>query len=440
MEFNPYFAGLMTLVFLTAAVSAFFILWDRASGTDGRAAWVGGAVLWIAHPILVEQFYFSLQSAEICMGMLLTAAALFLVHEARGRQRAGAYLLSACILLISFSVYQIFVVLFIFGTVSVLALDVLRENESRESVRGVMKNLLPYVGVFLGAFVCNSLVTHLFFQHSDYLSSQVKWGEASIRECLYPVVTQMRDVFLGRNSIFYNGVFGLLALLGLMLVLVLWKRYGGVLLFYYLSVLTTPFLMTVVCAGVPAVRSQLILPIATGFLAYLNCRMLRRVAEEKQKGCSKMAKGGYAVLAVLCLIGGVAEAQMSLRLYYTDACRYAQDEALGRELIKELEVLIGEDETPVVVIGSRAFQGNHACVEGEIIGRSIFDHDVDEEPQYYWSTRRVIGFLHTLGYDCEQLPAKNIPYAVDFAEDMDVWPGKHSVEHAGDMIVIKLSE
>lgn len=450
-EFNPYFAGMMTLVFLTLAVSAFLLLWNHVSGAGSMAAWVGCALLWIAHPVLVEQFYFALQSAEICLGMFLTAMALWLVYEGRGHRRPGCWLLSTILLLISFSVYQILVVLFIFGAVTVLLLQTLRQESGGQTGKesgsrpGVVRQLFPYVGVFLAAFLCNSLVTRLFFSESDYLSSQVQWGSLSVGDCIHRIALHVRDVLTGQNSIFYDRTFGILSVLGLVLVFFLLRQYGFRLLFYYVSLMTTPFLLTVVCADVPAVRSQLVLPVLTGFLVYLDALLCARVSEGRRE--ERQSRGGAllcrlpaVLLVLLCVAGGVSEAQMSLRLYYTDACRYAQDEAFGRELIRRLEPLIGEDETPVVVLGSKSFRPNHACVQGEIIGRSVFEHDVDEEPRFYWSTRRVIGFLHTLGYDCEQLPDKNISYAIEFAEDMDVWPGESSVAHAGDMIVIKLSE
>lgn len=454
--FNPYFAGMGTLVFLTLAVAAFLLLWDRVSGADSKFAWAGCALLWIAHPVLVEQFYFTLQSAEICAGMLLAALALLLVYEAKGRRRVPCYLSGFLLLLIVFSVYQVFVVLFIFGAVTVLLLQTLGEEgeksgespagEGKKPPRkpsGVLRQMCPYVSVFLAAFLCNSLITKLFFSESDYLSSQVKWGRLSLRDCCYNIAIHVRNVLTGQGSIFYSWIFGALFLLGLVAVFFLLRHCGLRLLFYYASLMTTPFLMTVVCADVPAVRSQLVLPALTGFLVYLDALLyarVRAVCGGPEGGSKKRLLCPTVILVLLCVAGGVTETQMSLRLYYTDACRYAQDEAFARELIGKLEPLIGEDETPVVVLGSREFRPNNACVRGEMIGHSVFEHDVEEEPRFYWSTRRVIGFLHTLGYDCEQLPDKNIPYAIDFAEDMDVWPGERSVAHAGDMIVIKLSE
>lgn len=458
VEYNPYFAQVMTLVMLAVSVTAFVMLWDWNAGMTGlvnnRWTAFGCIFLWISHPVLVEQFYFTLQGAEIGIGMLLTVVSLWLIWQGKGQKagrRTSTFLLSGLILLVTFSVYQIFVVLFIFGAVTVLFLDSLREgNAQKKKISVVVCEVLPFAGVFLGAFICNSIITGLFFSESDYLSSQVRWGQLSVRDCVYSIALHVRDVVTGQNSIFYHWSYGVLCVVGLIAVLCLIRRYGAVLLFYYVALMTTPFLMTVVCADEPAVRSQLILPAMTGFAFYVDVLLLQRLGAERADSTGSKKKSvkrqnthvawGMVAMALVCIVAGVSQMQMSHRLYYTDACRYAQDEALGRALIQRLEPKIGEDETPIVVIGSREFQGNNACVEGEIIGLSIFEHDVEEEPKFYWSTRRVIGFLHTLGYDCEQLPDKNIPYAEEFAEDMDVWPGKHSVEHAGDMVVIKLSE
>lgn len=453
VEYNPYFAGLMTLVMLTAAVTAFVVLWDGVKGLTGSVnnwAGIGCMFLWIAHPVLVEQFYFTLQGAEIGMGMLLTALALGMIHKgirASGGKRVCLLGCSGLLLLVTFSVYQIFVVMFIFGAVTLLLLDSLSEDDKPEGKKpliGVVGDVFPYAGVFLTAFACNSVITGLFFSESDYLSNQIQWGQLSVRDCVYHIAIHVRDVLTGQNSIFYSWVFGCLCVVGLVAVTLLVKHCGLALLFYYVALMTTPFLMTVVCADVPAIRSQLILPAMTGFVFYLDILMMQKLGSmnasniAQKKG--KVRSVPVAVLAVLCVVGVMSEMQISMRLYYTDACRYAEDEALGRALIEQLEPLIGDDDTPVVVLGNHKFQGNNACVEGEIIGKSVFDHDMDEEPRYYWSTRRVIGFLHTLGYDCEQLPDRNIPYAVAFAEDMGAWPDKHSVEHAGDMVIIKLSE
>ncbi|MCM1570122.1 MAG: glucosyltransferase domain-containing protein, partial [Roseburia sp.] len=69
ISFNPYYAGLMTLVCLVMAAGAFLFLWEQASGGE-RLCMTGfllAAAVWFSHPVTTEQLYFSLQSMEICV-------------------------------------------------------------------------------------------------------------------------------------------------------------------------------------------------------------------------------------------------------------------------------------------------------------------------------------------------------------------------------------
>ena len=93
----------------------------------------------------------------------------------------------------------------------------------------------------------------------------------------------------------------------------------------------------------------------------------------------------------------------------------------------------------MIVIGGREFQGNRSCVTGEIIGRSFFNYDRDVEPIAYWSTKRALGFLHTLGADYERIPMERVGEGVEYSLDMPRWPAEGSVRVINGMIVIKLS-
>ena len=93
----------------------------------------------------------------------------------------------------------------------------------------------------------------------------------------------------------------------------------------------------------------------------------------------------------------------------------------------------------MAVVGRKPFSGNNACVTGEIIGKSFFDHDTEVEPQYYWSTRRILGFLHVLGADYLQADKGRFADVVDYSKNMPVWPAEGSVQIYDGMIVVKLS-
>ena len=471
LSFQPYMAGLCTLLFMTAAVSSLFLLWDKmlwgkadlGQRKTGTWAWTTGGLFLIAHPVITEQFYFTLQSVEICIGFLLTVVALYLIAAYREKGKIWRAAVSCLFLLLTFSIYQAFVVIFIFGTITVLLLEGIARLNREETVTGkeLLKGLLPYVSVFLAAFAVNAIITRLFFSVSDYLGGQILWGKFDIMDNFRAIVGHIVKVLTGYESVHYHFSFGLLCIAAAVAVIIICMRYGkkqkkkgavAVVLFYLAALFVSPFLMTFVCGGAPVIRSQLVLPLITGFLAYLVISLLTVFREgagaeqseaEKQtkavKRNSVLKKAAVLCVAALCIAGIWSETAVTMGLYYTDEMRYEQDEALGRELITEIDRTRGEQELPVAVVGSKPFSGNNACVIGEIIGKSFFDHDVEVEPRYYWSTRRILGFLHVLGADYIQADKGRFADAVNYSAGMPVWPAEGSVQIYDGMIVVKLS-
>lgn len=451
--FDPYFAGAMTLIMFTLAAAAFFLLWDRVGGRSGEtkrglAAWGLGGLLWVSHPILVEQFYFSLQSMEICLCFVLTAAALYLSFLwVENRKRRG-YILQiiavTALLFIVFSSYQIFVVLYIFGVITILLLQSLTAlgRDAAVPAGELWKKAGVYAALFLTAFVLNMAVTGIFFSTSDYLQQQIMWGEGAFSDNIRNILHHIRQVLTGADSIFYHWTYGLLCVTSFLLLLLVLRQHrrqrkGSLLMvvFLYLAAMAMPFLMTVVVGGIPVVRSQLILPVMTGFLAYLNVILLRQVIFPGEKAALCAA----AVLILICGAGSLEQARMTGALYYTDRCRYEQDAAIARQLIRKLQV-VNRWNLPVAVVGSLEFEPNNACVQGEIIGRSFFDYDTEVEPLNYWSTRRVLGFFHILGADYEQLHADRMEEALTHSTYMAMWPEDNCIEMCDDFAVIKLSD
>lgn len=453
-EHNPYFSGAMTLLLFTAAVAAFLGLWEYTGGRKGSIwAWAAGALLWTSHPAMTEQFYFALQSMEICMAIGLTVLALYGSRQAADTIRNGhgwdwkAVLWAVCsaaVLILTFSSYQIFVVLYIFGTVALLLLQALKEiSEGTEVSGGILfRRILPYCAIFLTAFLLNTLITQLFFGTSGYLQGQIFWGQASAKDCLHGIAGHVLKAFTGYDSIFYNAGLGVLALFDLVLLIAFLsgrerkvKGRTGMVIFFYLGILVTPFMMSVILGGTPAMRSQLVLPAATAFLGYLGIWL----SQQTGKGNIR-ARGVLTGCAVLiCMVSGIEQAKVTESLYYTDRCRYEQDAALGRELIGRVEEVNPQGVFPVIVIGGREFSGNAACVTGEVIGRSYFNYDREVEPEYYWSTRRILGFLHILGAEYEQVPEEWIEDAVADSRDMPVWPARDSVQVSEGVVIVKLS-
>ena len=449
LRFNPYFAGLMTLILLGASSSMLMAVWDRAGGkSPGNLwGWCAGGLLWLSHPVMTEQMYFSLQSAEICMGILLLGLALYFGEKWTGERKFFFFLAGVLTLLVTLSLYQAFAPMYIFGAVSLLLLAGMAENDL--GARGLLKRLFSHVCVFLAAFILNTLITQLFFGSSNYLQEQILWGSRSFAENLRAILGHIARVCMGYNSIYYSLAYGILCVFtaGLFAAALIREKREGkeklLLSFFLLCLFLTPFLMTIICGGAPVIRSQLVLPVMTGFLAYFDVylwRLLRESFENgNEKGRSGLLHAAAACMGLLIFAAGLGQLQVTCRLYYTDRLRYEQDVSLGRELITRIEQVRGQDSLPVIVIGNKEFEGNNATVTGEVIGRSFFDYDTQVDPAFYWSTRRILGFLHILGEDYAMVPQERVEEAMEYSTYMPEWPSQNSVQIWDGMIVVKLS-
>lgn len=451
LDYNPYFAGLLTLIVLAIAVVSWLALFDYTlQKTSPMWIWMITGALWVSHPILVEQLYFSLQSVEICIGMVLIALSLFAVQKGCEKSKNICLLGGIVAAMLAFSLYQVFVPMYIMGTVMILLLQGLRLANEKWCFKTLVLKTLPYMGVFFVAFVLNMFITRTFFQTSDYLSDLVAWGNESVADTFMAIGKHVIRVFTGYHSIHYSGAFGMLCIVTFVSVIFgsNWQRKCSLpcVIFLYLAFCMTPFLLTIICGAEPIVRAQLVLPIVTGSLAYFSTRMLLESEDNGAKVLLKKSWKTMVVVLLLCVIGVNiwTQTQVTMRLYYTDDCRYSYDEALARDLIMRIEDVQSsnelEEKLPVYFVGNKSFEGNNACVQGEIIGKSFFDYDTEVEPLGWWSTRRILGFFHTLGADYEQVGMERIEEAIQISEDMSIWPAQDCVQAYDGMIVVKLSK
>lgn len=447
VTFNPYFSAVLTLLVFPIAVSMYFLLWSSILEIkNSLIVWIMSGLLWISHPVLTEQFYFSLQSFEIALAFLLTAAALYLtllwIEKKRHMYAFGA---SVVLLILTFSIYQAFVAFYIFGAISVLFFQTLREfSEGKQKMVGrAVVRTGSWILVFITAFLINTLITQLFFASSSYLAEQINWGTATIWETFRHICGHIVSVLLGRGL--YNVFYGCLLICSMVLFLVYLYRHGQknksgyfTMIFFYMALQSSPFIMTFLQGGEPVLRSQLVLPAMTGLQAML-CLWLAENLAISAKTAGRVVLAGVILIS---LLGGVRTTKITWSLYNTDQLRYEQDVALGRSLIQRLDEVCGQDaeHLPVVIVGTRPFQGNHSCIKGQVMGNSFFDWDATVAPVPYWSTRRVVGFFHTLGADYNLPPINRMDEALGYSENMPEWPAEGSVQIQGGMVIVKLND
>lgn len=479
--YNPYLTGAYTLVFLTLSCILWTWLFARISGRESRAAAAAFSLLLNASAILTEQLYFRLQAAEISLSFCLTAAALYLVCRGRelylgGRGRAACLYLSCAVLLnlVTFSVYQAMAALFIFGSAACFFLFCFfggsgagAEKEGKE----LWGFIGVYAGVFFISFLCDQAVTELFFSGSSYLSSQMRWGSRPVGECLRDILWHMECVMLGGQvyrtvlmllglagigvrmiggQIYYHNNFGAFCVLTCIAVgRPLGRRRGRGLVPALLGVagcLLAPFYMTFLCGGEQVMRSQLVLPFALAFLAYVLLLFFPLGGRGRGEGAAAAGiprrsawpgKLSACCAAALCVLTVYQQLQYTLLLDYTDRVRFESDARAASLMMEKINGLEdGECSYPVAFVGKRQAELNKSCLRGETIGISFFEIDAEFG---VFGTQRILGFMHALGADYTPSDEGQFAEAVEYSAEMSSWPREGSVMLHEGVIVVKLA-
>lgn len=439
--FNPCLAGLLTILLLALAVYSYIRLWEKAGGNN-KMGLAGGAVtgvVWMSHPIVTEQLYFTLQSVEIALGMLLTAWAVFLLYDLKAGKRGIKLFASVAVTVLAFSMYQAFVPFYIWTVVTVLVLDTEKEFfkvGDKRTGKELLKNSLLYAGAFLFSFFVNMSVTKVFFSSSDYLEQQIAWKKAGIKQVTLNILSHIRRVQLGHEDIYFSIFYSILIVAVVLCLFIRHKKHVkenaslvAVMAFYFLSLLVTPYLMTLICGQAPVIRSQFIVP---GMMAFLVYMLFRDDFVFGRDSNYRYIMYIFAGVIVLCQL------QVTERLYYTEMLRYEQDMYRARKMIDKIDTLQGQYPLPVAFVGELPFEPNPSCVVGETMGHSFFEHDARVEPYSYYSSGRILGFMETLGRKYNPVHPEDFDKAWEYSLYMPEWPYEDSIQRKDDMIVVKL--
>ncbi len=432
--FNPQLAGVMTLLFLTVACMFWTSLFSCISGKSSPLATFIFSALLLVSPMITEQVYFKLQSMEVTFGFCLMAVSLFFVYWAaitKVRRKKYLFLLGSVILnIILFSLYQVMVPLFLFGASACFFLYCFfQEDASAE----IMKKLgVFYLIAFFAGFVLNQTFTIICFSgETDYLTTQIQWFTQPFIDSLISICRHVKVVLLG-EGIYYSKFYPLGCLLLIGIVLYRGRdhknkaAYRGSVVGLLMTI-ATPFYMTVLCAGEPVRRSQMVMPFALAFVAYVL--ILQKRGNKR------------AVLLILCMVTGYVQLSNTMRLNYTDSVRYESDVRTAYALMEDLNEL-GEKAHvyPIVFIGKRPAELNNSCVVGETIGSSFFEQDAEVEPRGFYSTRRMIHFMHVLGGDYHRGDETHALKAAEYSKHMEIWPKEGSIVLQDECIIVKLSD
>lgn len=446
VTFNPYFAVLLTLLFLVLVCLLVPFIFNLATGNkkgyrgEAMLVFTFGAIV-VSHPIMTEQLYFTLQSAEVVFSFFLLELCLTCAHFWSATRNPLWLLPTILLLQIPFSTYQAFVPLFIAGAVGMTLLQSLFTSLS---IRRQMEYVGRFIIAFLAGFLINQLISRLFFISSSYLNNQFHWSNAGFIGGCREILSHIRDVFAGFGPFYFIEFF----FLSLVLVVILLRRCLAIKrtgifvwqLFLLAAWLASPFYLSILLGIRPVVRAQLVLPFAMGGTAFLSGYLFIMWKQEHFGKTLRTLIG--IVLLLLCFSTVYKEAAVTSKLYYTDSIRKQGDLNLAQSLQKDIQTFCGDADYDGAVVfwGRREAVRNASCIQGDIMGQSFFNWDVDVEPLYFFSSNRIVDFMNTLGSSYSKPTAEQVDFASKVIAEMPCYPAPGSIMWVEDTLVVKLSE
>ncbi|MDE6056146.1 MAG: glucosyltransferase domain-containing protein [Lachnospiraceae bacterium] len=434
--YNPYLGGALLLIalWLTAMAAGYlFHMIDRRIGSIQLGIFM---LLFLVYPVYAEQFLFQFQAFEVVLAIFfLMISDWYIIQAVREKNRA-AFLVSIPCTVISFGVYQSMVPLQLCLYIGMfLVLAYVQEGGQEHVLASYVRNALIH---FLVTFGTYEIIAKLFFSGSGYLTDQIAWKRGTIR-----LIGGYYLTFLRPDGMYATVAYDICsAILLIALVLLFWRlrrRSAGYVL-GGIGVMISPLFLALVMGVPTAVRAQMMLPMADGLMWLFGMHVICT----ELKGCWRR----YSC-ALLVFIGGIvilSNASPLMRLFYTrDVIGKADDMAAVMIVDKVGKIPSAQEGKPLIFIGHKDALVNPACFQSDqymtYVSMSAYELNYMTEPQFFFSSCRIIGYLRTLGFDQFAEPTMEMmASAYGDCEDMPVWPLEGSVREFEEYIIVKLGE
>lgn len=264
---NLYLANFMGFLFLfLSIIVCIYNVSLLTNHKDKRIhALLGGLI--ITSPIIVEQFNFTLQCAEVAFAVLLVNLAFTIINRCLlHKDKYFLLILPVIFLVIAFACYQSTVVLMI-ALSAFFAMLFFKEKDEKG-----LRVILHYIVLFVVSFLVYKIIDKMVMKvnhitSASYLSDQILWGKDSFGKVVMQVIRNIIDIVLARGM--YHNL-GLLICVVEFIYLICYQfqRKNWVLYISMMTFLMATFGLNIVLGGATAIRTQLPLPFIVALAVY----------------------------------------------------------------------------------------------------------------------------------------------------------------------------
>lgn len=422
---NIVLTNCMTVIIIPIAIITWtYVFYEINKAKKSQLVnFIFGAIV-ITSPLLAEQFNFTLQSFEIIFALILEGIALILINRWILSKKIINLIIAIPLLVISFSSYQLFLMLFIMGCVISYILifqDESKKDNAKTYITTIVKYMMIFIFTYLLYLVISKVIQKVFnISHIEYLDNMITWGNEPILKTIARLGYFILSNLLGRG-ILYQPFFLVIALAFVVYSIKLYMKKQISFIWYVIPsvfLVATPYLIAILTGkGIPA-RADFGVSILLGFLILFLIQNL----ESKRKILI-----GFSIAVI------VVQFTITLTLFLNDYKRYNEDKKLAIEIS---DIIIGnyDSNKPVVFLGSYN-HNNKKIIKGETMGNSVFswDHETLQGVNY-----RVHGFLNTLGISFVGPALKDIEEAKQYSEDLESYPNDNYIKEFEHFIIVKL--
>lgn len=345
---NLYVLNILTYInfFLFALTFLYFLNMD-VRDNDWKKNSACGALL-ISSPIFLEQFYFTLQSAEFSFALFVMAFCFVLTYKLLRTKKISILFWLIPLLVFCYGIYQAFLNLYIAG--ALICLYKLNEEKGTQNI----KRISVVAGIWIiSSIIYISISTFVKYaaniSESEYLADKVRWLSTPFFEVCFMVVSMLGRVFLGRGHVLnlsYAICFAFLICYFIKL-----KHKVSWRVFLLLCLLVSPFLLNIATGSDLLIRSLITLPVFCVFV-YFEFYQSNRQAK-------------YIICLVL-----ISQIINSQALLYADNVRYENDLTVSKKIYQDC----GADKnTPIVFVGIERTEENVFSIKGQVMGCSFFE-------------------------------------------------------------------
>ena len=436
--YNHYLVAFLTLLLIVLCGGLFsFMAWKATDGACGRLACF--LPLWVfLTPNWMEQLFFSYQTFLVMLGMLLLEAGVYVAEYGEGRRWVA---LSVLLVFVALSVYQAFVPLHVCLCVAVVLLRCacVDDIHALRLERSILRHVIVFLAALAGYFVVDRIIQSRI-TGTTYLTSQIRWGVEPIPGVILNVLQSLKTVLLARGKL---DTFAYTLSLGVSLILVVVRivrkradrALNVALALGWLGLQLSGFAMLLALGARSYIRAELSMTVVVAVNFLLALMLARQWAAGFRHPRLRPLPAAAALLAALLAL--YMNVDVVFRLIYTDDMRYSFDYSLANRVIDRLDrTSAREGKKTVVFYGEPEIHLNASCIDGEVIGRSLFAYHLDLE-----GTNNIIHYLMiSQGMNYAFVDHQAAIKAHEAAADMPNWPAEGSVKETDEVIVVKFSE